>query len=217
MAQDMRRAPVQPTVSQPAAPAMNSGAMAMAPRSSSKLPWVILAIIVVVLVVVGFLFRDSLFGSKGEVKGDFTNDKYQAVFLTNGQVYFGKLKDVQDQYITLTGIYYLQVSSAAGTTAQASSADAQQQGQLTLVQLGKELHGPEDEMKINRDQVLFYENIKEDGKVMQAIRCNQKDPSGQTCGDQSQAQPQTQAPSGSAVNGANTGTTRTNSNANSNR
>src|SRR3989344_4528142 len=35
-------------------------------------------------------------------------DQYQAVFLTNGQVYFGKLSDVNSAYVSLQDIYYLQ-------------------------------------------------------------------------------------------------------------
>src|SRR5882757_6426406 len=38
----------------------------------------------------------------------FVNDKkYQAVFLTNGQVYFGNVKSMGKDYINLTNIYYL--------------------------------------------------------------------------------------------------------------
>ena len=35
--------------------------------------------------------------------------------------------------------------------------------------LGQEIHGPEDEMIISKDHVLFYENLKSDGKVSQSI------------------------------------------------
>ncbi len=39
-----------------------------------------------------------------------------------------------------------------------------------LIKLGEEVHGPEDAMIINRDQVLFYENLKPGGKVSQLIQ-----------------------------------------------
>ena len=41
--------------------------------------------------------------------------------------------------------------------------------QVQLVKLGNELHGPEDAMYINRQSVLFWENLKNDGKVAKAI------------------------------------------------
>ncbi len=202
MADDMRRMQPQQQPGMQSSPmqgGMNNSA-AMAKPAGSKLPWIVLGVIVVVLLVVGVLFRDKLFSSSkdGAVKGATTakSGKYQAVFLTNGQVYFGKISDTDDTYITLEDIYYLQVSPAQGSSTTGQPQSQQQQGQLTLVKLGNELHGPEDKMKINRDQILFFEDIKEDGRVMQAIRCNQQDPTGKTCGDQ------TQAPA--SVNGAST-------------
>ena len=37
-------------------------------------------------------------------------------------------------------------------------------------ELGGELHGPEDVMYVSREQVLFWENLKDDGKVATAIK-----------------------------------------------
>lgn len=154
----------------------------MMPRSggANALPWVILAVILLVLVVVGVLFRDRLFPSKDSnatTMEESASSGYQAVFLSNGQVYFGKLSGMTASYSTLKDIYYLQVTTPPSSDASAlNQQQAQAQQQLSLVKLGKELHGPVDEMKINRDQILFYEDMKEDGSVMQAIRKYQKDP-----------------------------------------
>jgi len=96
--------------------------------------------------------------------------EYQAVFLTNGQVYFGKVSNVDAGYVKLTNIYYLQVTSAASgsQTVQPKASDTSNQ-QVSLAKLGGELHGPEDTMFISRQQVLFWENLKVDGKVAKAI------------------------------------------------
>jgi hypothetical protein len=91
---------------------------------------------------------------------------YQAVFLTNGQVYFGKVSKVDNSYVKLTDIYYLQVQQQV----QPKDQSAQQQPQVSLAKLGGELHGPEDVMYISRQQVLFWENLKDDGKVTKAIK-----------------------------------------------
>jgi len=106
-------------------------------------------------------------GSSTTTKTKTDDSKYQAVFLTNGQVYFGKLKDDDGNYVKLTDIYYLQSKDQAVQPKDAKSAD---QSNLTLIKLGKELHAPADEMNISRQQVLFWENINDDGKVMQAIK-----------------------------------------------
>jgi hypothetical protein len=139
-------------------------------------------LIIVVVIVVGVLFRDRLFPKKGAnnmtaEQKEQKSSGYQAVFLTNGQVYFGKLSDMSATYATLSDIYYLQVTQPPiqGSQQQGQQAASAQQ-QLSLVKLGQELHGPVDEMKINRDQILFFEDIKEDGRVMTAIREYQKNP-----------------------------------------
>jgi len=100
-------------------------------------------------------------------------NKYQAVFFTNGQVYFGKLSPLNDNYLKLTDIYYLQTQSdeKTETNPQETSTD---QSNVQLIKLGEEIHGPEDEMVLSRDQVLFYENIKADGKVGQSIEAYKK-------------------------------------------
>jgi len=154
---------------------------------SSKLPWIVLAIVVLAVIIGAILFRDKLFTSNDNSNNTATETKssgYQAVFLTNGQVYFGKLSDTAGTYATLRDIYYLQVSQTPlqGTPEQQAAQQQQQQQRLLLVKLGNELHGPEDEMKINRDQILFYEDIKEDGQVMKSIREYQADPNKATGG-----------------------------------
>ena len=93
------------------------------------------------------------------------SDKYQAVFLSDGQIYFGKLSNVDQQYAVLEDIYYLQVQN----NSQVQQAEAQQAPQIQLVKLGNEIHGPEDEMIINADQILFWENLKDEGQVADAI------------------------------------------------
>ncbi len=107
-----------------------------------------------------------------------TNSEYQAVFLTNGQVYFGKLSQKHGGWIILKDIYYLQVTqnlqqasggnSDTATTGQSQA--TQQDQQVQLVKLGSELHGPEDEMFIARDKILFWENMSENSKVLNSIR-----------------------------------------------
>jgi len=87
--------------------------------------------------------------------------------LTNGQVYFGKVDKMNSTTTTLKDIYYLQVQQVQPAPEQ--SAD-QSQGKLTLIKLGNEIHGPEDVMTINNDQIVFWENLKSDGKVVDAIK-----------------------------------------------
>jgi hypothetical protein len=99
------------------------------------------------------------------------NSKYQAVFFTNGQVYFGKLKTLNSNYMKLSNIFYLQAQNTTPTTDSKNpqQTTAQQSNDVQLVKLGSEVHGPDDEMIISKDQILFFENLKKDGKVSASI------------------------------------------------
>lgn len=156
----------------------------MQPRKSgSKMPWVVLVIVIALIGIGVFLFRDKIFSKAGggDVKGAATGkvSGYQAVFLTNGQVYFGKVSDRTSAYVRLTDIYYLQVTQPPLQGSQSQQQQQQQQQpQISLVKLGKELHGPDDKMDINKDQILFIEDMLDDAKVVQAIREYKANPNG---------------------------------------
>jgi hypothetical protein len=122
---------------------------------------------VIAVVIVAGLVVAGLFLSKNFIGAQVDSSKYQAVFLTSGQVYFGKLNTGSGQYATLRDVFYIQASSSDDSQnpqdTKASVTD------LQLIKLGNEVHGPEDEMIISRDQILFFENLKEDGKVTNSI------------------------------------------------
>lgn len=132
-----------------------------------------LPIILIALLVIGAISLFAWTSLNNNTGAAIDKSKYQAVFFTNGQVYFGKLSTVNDDYLRLTDIYYLQTQSTDTKEAnpQQTSTD---QSNVQLIKLGEEIHGPEDEMVLSRDQVLFYENLKADGKVGQSIEAYKK-------------------------------------------
>jgi len=133
------------------------------------------------ILVVAMLVLLYVGGAKEENYVD--KSKEQAVFLTNGQVYFGKVKAINKQYVDLESIYYLNVNQQVQPNqSNSSNSNSSQNQSVSLVKLGCELHGPTDRMIINRDQVTFWENLKTDGQVTQAItKWVQQNPNGQTC------------------------------------
>jgi hypothetical protein len=142
--------------------------------NNNRLLGTIIALVVVLGAIGWYLSANGLLpGGKSEKASE-----YQAVFLTNGQVYFGKLSGQNGRYLTLKDIYYLQLAQSPQPSDNKTAAD--QQAQISLVKLGNELHGPADEMKINRDHVLFIEDMKENAKVVDAIVRYQKDGPSQT-------------------------------------
>ncbi len=143
-----------------------------------RVVWVVLlaSIAVVVLALSVVLY----FGGAKETK-HVDGNKHQAVFLSNGQVYFGKIKSISDKHIDLRGIFYLNVNQQVQPEQQ-KEGEQQNQNNITLVKLGCELHGPTDQMLINRDQVTFWENLKDDSQVTKAVsEWAKQNPNGQTC------------------------------------
>jgi hypothetical protein len=121
-------------------------------------------------------------------------NKEQAVFLSNGQVYFGKIKSVNKEYVSLQQIYYLNVNQQVQPNQKTDTSDSSNQS-VSLVKLGCELHGPTDQMIINRDQVTFWENLKTDGQVTKAItQWLQQNPNGQNCSTSSSTTDTTKKP-----------------------
>jgi len=127
----------------------------------------ILTIVLAVVVLVVIVYYLNLLPVS--VLAWFHGD-YQAVFLTNGQVYFGKLYKEGSRYPVLRDVYYLQVTQAPQPIREGET----QPQNINLVKLGGELHGPQDEMRVSRDQILFIEDLKSDSRVVQAIEQFQK-------------------------------------------
>jgi hypothetical protein len=113
--------------------------------------WVLAGIVVI---VAAFMFvKDTRPGSPVV----FTTP-YQAVLLTNGSAYFGKLEGYGTPRPVLTEVYYI-VTQANPETKQSSN---------VLVKRGKELHEP-DRMYLNPNQILCVEPVGAGSKVAQLI------------------------------------------------
>lgn len=148
----------------------NGGNNRMNLEGNNNKKFIMIAVVAVLIIVIGGLGWWAVQRMQSGASSSINTNQYQALFLTNGQVYFGKLSNVDDKYVKLTDIYYLQVQQAV----QPADKKAAEQPQVSLAKLGSELHAPEDAMMVNRDQVLFFENLKDDGKVVKAIRENTK-------------------------------------------
>lgn len=118
-----------------------------------------LIFLIVMIVVIGAVFAKK-------IKSNNAEPVRQAVFLTNGQVYFGYTKNEDSDTVVINDVYYLQAQPGQ----QEDSQLLKSQSQVALVKLGNELHGPENSIRINRDHILFIEDMKSDAKVNQAIK-----------------------------------------------
>lgn len=137
---------------------------------------ILIIILIIIIILVGGWYLVSRYTDlslPGMSSDSVLTSDWQAVFLSNGQVYFGKVRSIQKDNLVLNDIYYLQVvNQPLQTTQQGDEVggdDAQTQQGLTLIKLGNELHGPTDEMVINRDHILLIEKLKSDSRVVEAI------------------------------------------------
>lgn len=202
----------------PAAPATqaaaaNDFAAKKATKSARPLGMNILNIIVMVgaALLIGLTAFAFAFNKPADEQKYVDTSLYQAVFLNNGQVYFGKVDALNSRYIDLSDVYYL-------TQAQATAANAQASSDYTLVKLGcQQIHYPEDQMLISRDQVTFWENLSKDGKVAKSIADFKKqNANGENCKEVSNTTQSTTAPTQSTGGATQSTTPTTNSTTNTN-
>ncbi len=137
-----------------------------------------LTITIVFILICGYFIRSYINSPLRTIQ----NDSYQSLFLTNGQVYFGKISKYTNDYVQLTNVYYLQTQQAVqsttspGATESGNTPSSNSKPLLSLARLGGEIHGPKDSMFVPRNQVLYWENLKNNSKIVQAIHDYQKGP-----------------------------------------
>lgn len=114
--------------------------------------------VVVLAIVLGLVSqRDRIRVLLGGTEAAYVDETtYQSVVLVTNQAYFGKLRVDGDVYV-LTDVYALSTGGA-------------ESGPLQLVKRGGELNGPADPLVIPGRSVLFFENMRPDAPVMNAIR-----------------------------------------------
>jgi hypothetical protein len=131
-----------------------------------KKSMLLLVVVIVVVAIAGFLVFKMPVANTNTASMSPSGVGYQAVFLVNNQVYFGKLAGQNSQFPVLKDIYYLQVNQPIQPLAKGQAAA---NPEINLVKLGGELHGPTDEMRINRDQILLIEDLRADSNLVKAI------------------------------------------------
>ena len=112
-----------------------------------------LLLVLLVLLLAVILVRTQIFRATAADLID--KSSYQAVFLTNGATYFGKLQPQGDDWFVLTDVYYLQTTDS---------------GTPQLVKRGNEAQGPREPMIVARSQIQFIENMRDDSDVVTLIK-----------------------------------------------
>jgi hypothetical protein len=91
----------------------------------------------------------------------FGRAQYQAVFLANGQTYFGRYYDRFGAYAKIEDVYYLQ---------QVQGSDANAAPDTKIIRRGQELHEPTSRMLIPKSAILFVEDLTDASPIAQFMQ-----------------------------------------------
>ena len=84
--------------------------------------------------------------------------RYQAVFLANGQTYFGHYLDRLGPYVKVENAFYI---------TQQPTAEEGQTPESRIIRRGSELHQPLPFVLIPKSAILFVEDLRQDSQVAQ--------------------------------------------------
>ncbi|MFH0776452.1 MAG: hypothetical protein V1936_02465 [Patescibacteria group bacterium] len=118
--------------------------------SHKRHPWIV-AIVALVLLAAGAVFFAAGDHLRSSVVGTIDDSTYQAVHLDTGETYFGKVTQANDDFVTLSDVFYFLDES-----------------KKTLVKRGQNAEA-DDSLSVNRAHVLATENLSPDGAVLKAI------------------------------------------------
>jgi hypothetical protein len=90
---------------------------------------------------------------------------YQAVFLANGQTFFGRYYERIGAYVKIDDAYYIQ---------QVPDPDPSKPPLTRIVRRGSELHGPERSMLVPRTTVLFVEDLSDSSPIAEYLAQDQR-------------------------------------------
>lgn len=126
--------------------------------------------IIILLIYISLLTSFTLF-NKNPIPNDLGD--WQAVFLSDGQVYFGKLQDYNVSYALLSQVYYLKYGNDIQQNSMKEEQSSVSEKNLNLIKLGGEAHGPEGYMYILKDKILFIEDLRSSSNIVKVISKNQ--------------------------------------------
>ena len=97
---------------------------------------------------------------------------YQLITTTNGQLYYGKLANINTKWPILRDVFYLkerpqELQAGRGGGKGGSSSNGPK---FNLTKLGaEEIHGTEDTLYLNRDQIVYWVNLVPNSQVVKTI------------------------------------------------
>lgn len=110
------------------------------------------------MLVIAIALTMIAFQSSKHTQAPKMSSPYQAIALMNGQLFFGKVDGLGNDYVVLQDVFYIQSRQKPGTTEIAN----------VLIKRGKEAHAP-DRMIISRQQIVLIEPVTEGSSIAKLI------------------------------------------------
>lgn len=130
-------------------------------KKGVALPIVVIVIVVLLIGLFYFLVLPRIKG--GNTKGAKDTSEYVGVFLTNTQVYFGKIKKEDPSYIILNDVFFVaKKPKVAGQEATESA--------YSINPLINDPIGPSDEIRLNRVNISTIQPLRNDSVIVQRIK-----------------------------------------------
>lgn len=93
-----------------------------------------------------------------------TKSDYVAVYMENSKVYFGKMEGADSDEPKLTDVFTLNVNTSQGEGSDTPQTD------FELVKMTDQFQSPTDLLVLSRNKILFWEPLKSDSRVVEAIK-----------------------------------------------
>ncbi|MBI3495229.1 hypothetical protein HY065_01225 [Candidatus Berkelbacteria bacterium] len=137
--------------------------------AQQKNPLVLGAILVIAVIAAAVLLKNknespvssTSPSGKSTASYSLTKSGYQALVLSNDQVYVGKISNLGDQFVKVDEAYLL---IASESTSDKGKTD------LKLIKLEEGVHGPTNAMLVNRDHIALVEDLRSDSKLLDIIK-----------------------------------------------
>ena len=121
---------------------------------SKKIAFIFILVVVVLLGLVVWLIVTLMNLEKTPTVN--APSEYSAVYLTTGDIYFGKLSMFPNP--RLTNVWFIQ-----------KSLDAQNQPQFNLMPIASVSWGPTSEIFLNSKEIVFWTRLRNDSQVVKAL------------------------------------------------
>lgn len=121
----------------------------------------ILAVCLCLGALIYWLFPAKPSGSEKNTPQIQKNTSWYMIKLANGEIYYGQSSDIKSDPVVIRNVYY--------DYDQGKGKETNDAGSLRLVKKGKESYGPSGTMNVVRSQILFFDELSPESKVLKAI------------------------------------------------